>query len=115
MAELTIRGHIRMVQVEVRDTADLQPDRAAELLNRLAALIGNCNDEIREADCTYADVLLTCLDSDEAASRAKIRAETSPEYRRKREARDTKELAETLIGTLKYFLRSKESEMRLSR
>ena len=115
MAELTIRGHIRMVQDEVRDTADLQPDRAAELLNRLAALIGNCNDEIRDADCAYADVLLKCLDSDEAASRAKIRAETSPEYRRKREARDTKELAETLIGTLKYFLRSKESEMRLSR
>lgn len=115
MIEITIRGHIRLIQVEVRDTADLQPDRAADLLNRLASLIGNCNDEIREADCAYAEVLLKCLDSEEAASRAKIRAETSLEYRRRREARDTKELAETLIGTLKYFLRSKESEMRLAR
>ncbi len=113
MSTTSIRGLVRLIQVEVRDTSDLQPDRAAELLNQLAALIGNCNDEIREADSAYAEVLLRCLDSEEAASRAKIRAEISPEYKRKREARDTKELAETLIGTLKYFLRGKESEMRL--
>ncbi len=38
------------MQREIRETADLQPERAAELLNRLAALLGNINDEIREAD-----------------------------------------------------------------
>jgi hypothetical protein len=58
----------------------------------------------------FAKVLLQCLDSDEAASRAKIRAETTPEHERKREARDTKELVVHMIGSLKYFLKGKETE-----
>lgn len=115
MTEYTVRGLVRMIQAEVRDSADLQPDRAAELMNKLTALLGNCNDAIREADAAYAEVLLKALDSDEAANRAKIRAETTPEYQRKREARDTKELAVELTRSLKYFLRSKEEEMRLTR
>lgn len=106
---------IRAIQREIRDTADLQPDRAAELLNRLTALIGNCNDEIREADAIYAAVLLKHLESEEAANRAKIRAETTPEFIRKREARDIKELAVELSRSLKYFLRAKAEEMGLSR
>ena len=60
-------------------------------------------------------VLLGYLDAEAKANRAKIRAETSPEYQRKREARDTKELVQELVRSLKYFLRSKEEEMRLSR
>jgi len=106
---------VRLMQVEIRDTADLQPDRAAELLNRLTALLGNVNDQIREADIAYAGVLLRHLDGEEAANRAKIRAETTPEYQRKREARDTKELAVELCRSLKYYLKSKQEEMRLTR
>lgn len=115
MPDITVRGIVRLIQVEVRDQADLQPDRAAELVTKLSALIGNCNDEIRTADAKYAAVLLAHLEAEEAASRAKIRAETTPAYQRKREARDTKELAVELTRSLKYFLRSKEEEMRLSR
>lgn len=115
MSDITVRGMVRLIQVEVRDTSDLQPDRAAELVTKLSALIGNCNDEIRTADAEYAAVLLALLESEEAANRAKIRAETTPAYARKREARDTKELAVELTRSLKYFLRSKEEEMRLSR
>lgn len=112
MPEPTIRGHVRLIQVEIRDCPDLQPDRAAELLNKLTALLGNCNDAIREADLAFATVLLKFLDSDEAANRAKIRAETTPEYQRKREARDTRELAMELIRSLKYFLKAKQDEWR---
>lgn len=104
---------IRQMQIEIRDT-DLQPDRAAELLNKLTALVGNCNDEIRVADQEYARVLLDALNAEEKANRARILAETTPQYRRKREARDTKELTLELIRSLKYFLRSKTEEMRLS-
>lgn len=111
----TVRGLVREMQREILNTADLSPDRAAELMNRLTALIGNCNDEIREADAEYAAVLFGFLESAEKANRAKIRAETSPAYQRKREARDTKELTIELVRSLKYFLRSKEEEMRLSR
>lgn len=111
---MTVRELIRHMQIEIRDT-DLLPDRAAELLTKLTALIGNCNDEIRESDMAFHAVLLKYLDSDEAANRAKIRAQTSPEYLRAREAKDTKELAVELSRSLKYFLRAKSDELQLAR
>lgn len=110
----TVRGLIGDIQREVLQSADLQPDRAAELLTKLTALVGNVNDEIREADAEYAAVLLTHLESEEAANRAKIRAETTPAYQRKREARDTKELAIELSRSLKYYLKAKQDEYRMS-
>jgi hypothetical protein len=110
---MTVRDMIHAIQVEVRDT-DLQPDRAAELLNRMTALLGNINDEIRQADLEYAQRLLLFLDSEDKANRARIRAETTPEYLRKREARDIKELALEMIRGLKYYLRAKEEELRVT-
>jgi hypothetical protein len=77
--------------------------------------MGNTNDEIREADAAYATVLLTCLNTEEKANRAKIRAEISPEYARKREARDTKELVLELVRSLRHYLRCLQEEMRLAR
>ena len=112
----SVRELVRSYQREIQDPDyDLQPDRAAELLTKFSALLGNVLDEIREADAAYASELLRCLDSEEKANRAKIRAEISPEYQRKREARDTKELMLSLIGSLKYFLRGKSDELQLSR
>jgi hypothetical protein len=111
---MTIREMVAAAQVEMRDT-DLQPERAAVLLAKLTALIGNVNAEIREAEVAYAVVLLKHLDGEEAANRAKIRAETTPEFMRKREARDTKELVTESVRSLKYILRAAEEEMRLSR
>jgi len=109
----TVRGMVAEAQAEMRD-AELQPERARALLAMLSALIGNCNAELREAEAEYSTVLLRCLDSNEAANRARIRAECSPEYQRKREARDTKELVIELVRSLKYILRSSEEEMRLA-
>lgn len=111
---MTVRDLVHAMQKEIRDS-ELLPERAAQLLTKLTALMGNCNDEIRDADSQYAVLLLRHLETDEAANRARIRAETSGEYQRKREARDTKELVVELIRSLKYYLRSQEEEMRLSR
>src|SRR5689334_5369313 len=99
---MTVRDLVRQMQQEIRNTSDLLPTRAAELLLKLTALMGNVNDEIRQADHAYAVVLLRFLEADEAANRAKIRAETSLEYVRRREARDTKELLVELVRSLKY-------------
>ena len=109
----TVRDLVHEYQREIRDT-DLQPTRAAELLTKVTALIGNTNDEIREADAAYAVVLLGCLEREEKANRAKIRAEITPEYARKREARDTKELVIELVRSLRHYLRCVQEEMRLS-
>ncbi len=112
---MTVRDMVRELQVEIRDTPDLLPDRASELMNRLTGLLGNINDEIRDADAGYAVVLLKLLDDGYPANQARIRAEISPEYRRKQEAKHTKELAVELVRSLKYYLRAKADEMGLTR
>ena len=112
---MTVRDMVRAFQREIRETPDLLPDRAADILTQLCSLLGNCNDEIRAADAAFAAVLLQHLESEEKANRARIRAETSPEYQRKREARDTKELVVELVRSLKYYLRSKGEELQYAR
>jgi hypothetical protein len=112
---VTVRDLVREIQREIGDKPDLPPERARVLLNDLTRLVGNCNTEIREADALYAGHLLACLGSEEKANRARIRAETSPEFARKREARDTKELVVEMSRSLKYYLRSLEEEMRLAK
>ena len=111
---MNTRELIKERQLEVR-SQDLQPGRAAEILNELSSLIGTINDRIRECDVVYNQVLLKALQSSEKASHAKIGAETTPEYVSKREARDTKEVAIEMIRSLKYFLKAKEDEMRISK
>ena len=111
---MTVRDMVRDIQREVRG-GDLPPDRAREVLNTLTSLIGNCNDEMREADMAYNLVLLQHYDAEETANRAKIRAETTPEYARKREAKDTKELVIEMVRSLKTVLKSQADEMGLTR
>lgn len=112
---MSVRDLVKSYQREIQQTSDLLPDRAAELLMQLSALVGNVLDEIREADSEYAVTLLHFLDTEKKANRAKIRAEISPEFRRVREARDTQKLIEELTRSLKYFLRAKSEEMQMAR
>ena|SRR3990167_11399202 len=111
----SVREIIKEIQLEVRQSEDLLPDRAAELLAQLASLYGNVNDKIRETEFSYNMVLLNSFEREKTANRAKIKAETTNEYLEMKQARDTKELVKHLIGGLKYFLRAKEEEMRVSK
>lgn len=108
----TVRDLIRGIQKEIRESPDLLPDRAAELLMQLSALIGNVGDEIRICDALFAQVLLGCLNSEKKANRARIMAEITPEYQRRQEARDLKELLLELIRSLKLVMRVKSDELR---
>ena len=110
---MTVREMVHEAQKEM--LGDLQPERAAQLLAKMTALIGNCNAQIREADAQYAQVLLGCLNSEAKANRARIVSETTPEFLRRCEARDTKELVTEMVRSLKYLLRAFEEEMRLAR
>jgi len=109
---LTARDYIRAIQAELRQPADLTLDRAADLLMQATALIGNVADEIRVADAAYAARLLAELDCSEKANRAKIRAETSVEYQRARQAKDAEKLLIETVRSLKVFLRVKQDEWR---
>jgi len=84
------------------------------MLTQLTALLGNCNEELRAADLSYKRVLLASMESHTAANRARIAAETSPEYVRRQEAQHTKELVVEMIRSLKVFLHTKSEEMRLT-
>ena len=111
----TVRELVKSYQREIQQVPDLQPDRAADMLMQLTSLMGNCADAIRDADSEYAVTLLHFLDTEKKANRAKIRAEISPEYRRKQEARDTRELVIELSRSLKYFLKVKQDEYQMAR
>ena len=111
---MTVRDRIKGIQVELRDT-DVSPMRSREMLVELTALLGNCMDEMRQADAAFSQRLAACLDTETKANRARIMAETSPEYDRKRTAHDTRELVVEMIRSLKVVLRSTEEEMRLAR
>lgn len=114
MSDRTIRQLVAEIEAEVRET-ELLPARAADLQNRLSALLGNVNRELTDADLAYKRVLLDSLSKHEKANRARIEAETSPEYRRFREAKDVKDTATEVIRSLRAFLRNAGDEMRLAR
>ena len=111
--DTSVREMVRAIQAEVRDT-DLSPVRASEVLMRLTALLGNVLEEIREADQEYATTLLECLSAHDKANRARIVAETSPQYRRRQEARNTRELIQEMVRSLKVFIRAQSEEMKLT-
>ena len=109
---MTVRDLLKTAQTEIR-RGDLTPGRASELLVELTSLLSTVLTEIREADMSYANVLLTHLDGEEAANRARIRSQVSPEYTRMREARDTQAVLMELVRSLKIVLRAMTEEMRL--
>lgn len=93
---------------------DLIPDRAAEVLVEVSALVGNINDEIKESEMAYNKLLLTYLEAEPKANRAKIKADCSKENERRIEARNTMMSADYLIKSLKYYLRTKETEFKVA-
>lgn len=109
----TVRGMVGEIQRELLEP--VLPSRACELLSQLSSLFASCTEELREAEMAYNHVLLECYQTEETANRAKIRAETSPEYARKRVAHDTNKIILQMISSLKTILKSQQEEMRLSR
>ena len=110
---MTVRDLVQDAAREIR-TGDLTPGRASDLLAELTSLLSTVLTEIRDADMAYASVLLRHLDSEEAANRAKIRAQTTLEYARAREAKDTKDVLLEMIRSLKIVLRTMQEEMRFT-
>jgi hypothetical protein len=110
---MSVRERVRSIQKSLRDGA-LTPDLTRESLVQLTALLGNVNDEQREADHEYKLVLVGALSTEKRANRARIVAETSPQYTRAREAKDTAGLVIEMIRSCRAYLRSLDEEMRLS-
>jgi hypothetical protein len=111
---VTVIEHIHKIQGDLRDGA-LTPDLTRESLVQLTALLGNVSDEQRAADSEFKIVLLDAMRTESKANRARIVAETSPQYARAREAKDTATLVQEMIRSCRAYLRSLDEEMRLAR
>lgn len=110
----TIRERVAIIQNEVAK-GTIFASKAAEYLNELSAIYGNCIDEIQRRELAYNVVLLAFLDEEKKANRAKIRAEISPEYQSLKEATNTEKLITALIRSLNRFIDQKKEEMRVSK
>lgn len=111
---MSVREMVKQAQIDMR-AGGLLPADARNHLVQLTALAGNCMQEMRESESAYNAVLLAQLDGTEAANRAGIRARTTPEYARWREAKDTHALVIEMIRSLKTMLRSLDAEISLTR
>jgi hypothetical protein len=110
---VSVRELVRAMQKELLST-DLQPETARTIMLRATSLMGNCLEELRDADIAFNDVLLKHLDGEKVANRARVRAETTEEYRRAREAKDTLTLVTKMGSNLKTYLSSLDTEIRMA-
>lgn len=111
MAE-TVRDMVNEIRDEVR-RGGLTPSRAGELASELSALLGNIGEEIRDADMAYNARFAMCLDEAGSAARAKVRAETTEEYRRKREAHDFHMVTLEMVRSLRKLTEAFIAESRI--
>lgn len=95
-------------------TPGLPPVTVRELLVQATALYDLAMKESRETAHAYNVVLLRFLDANEAANRARIRAETSIEFLRKREAEATEKFVVEAMRSLKALMRSQSEELRMT-
>lgn len=109
----SVRDLIGGIQRTVRDATELPPAQAAELLNKLTALLGNVLTEVREREIAYRTVYADCRRRFDKANAAKIEAESTPQYGAWLEAKDFKVLTEQMIISLRTSVRLHTEEMRL--
>lgn len=112
MSEPTVRDRLRVIERAML-VGDLHPAQAREYLSITTALLGVCNREVTEADLSFNAFLAGCRRTTKTSAEARMEAEDSPQYRRKREAEAEQANCEEMVRTLKVLLKSLDSEMRV--
>ena len=112
MSEQTIRDRIRLIERAML-VGGLPPAAVREYLSIATALLGSCNREVVEADLSFNAFLAGCRRQSKTSAEARMEAEDSLQYRRKREAEAEQANCEEMVRTLKTLLRSLDSEMRV--
>lgn len=111
----TVRDMVRQAQAELLET-DIAPARAAELLVRLTAIQGNCTEELLQAEMAYNTVLLKHYEEAEGvANRAAIKAKAGVEYHLMQQAKNQLKAVESMVSSLKTYMRHQADEMRFQR
>jgi hypothetical protein len=111
--EPTIRQRLWVIEKAMLQ-GGLPPARVREFLTIATALLGSVNREVTEADLAFNAFLAGCRRNCKTAAQARMEAEDSPQYRRKREAEAEQANCEEMVRTLKALLKSLDSEMHLT-
>src|SRR5687767_1417411 len=110
MSEPTVRDRLRVIERAML-VGSLQPAQVRDFLSIATALLASCGREVVEADLSFNAFLAGCRRNVKTAAQARIEAEDSPQYRRKREVEAEQANCEQVVMTLKAMLRSLDSEM----
>lgn len=110
--EESIRSLITEKSLEIREIGQVGPHRAAEILVELSSLLSSLNREIVESNYWYNLKKQELLKELGVVGKAKIHAEATQEWRDWQERKLQKEALEELIRSVKYYLRSAESELK---
>lgn len=95
---------------EIRNASELHSTRVAEILLELSSLLASLNSHIAEKKYLYNILLQMKLEELGVASKAKIAAQASNEWREMNEAELQAEALNETIRSTKYFLRAHEQE-----
>jgi len=109
---MTIREQIKTLQEEVK--GDLETWRAAEILNELSALLGNVNEALIQRQMEY-NLKLAELMEGETVAKARVKADTTDEYRLLLEVKATRELTIEMMRAMKYTIKSRIEEFKEAR
>lgn len=109
-----LREQIHSV-LDTSSQPNLAPHEMADLLVQLTALYASLSEEVLAREFRYKAVLRTHMEKEEAASRAKINAETTGEYRDWREAQTLERSMVEHIRSLKKSLDVRNNERWMTR
>jgi ATP-dependent exoDNAse (exonuclease V) alpha subunit len=107
----TVRGLIDDIEAEARD-CDVLPSRAAEMTVRLTALYASVLEELTKRKMAYNRILADLQTIEEASSRAKVRAQATPEYEALLAVECMEKSTLQLIQALKVLAKVKVEEVR---
>lgn len=111
--DLSVRDHVRQFQAEILK-GNVTPLRTAELNDMAAALIGNANTALIDAEMSYNLTLQSFYKDEKTANRAEVRARATKDYQLWQEAKHIQMELLELCRSLRKSLDVLREEMRFT-
>ncbi len=110
---MTVREQLREMQTEILK-GNLSPARTVELNDMSAALIGNANEALLDAEMLYNAALQSQFKQEKTANRAEVNAKATDHYRYFQQAKYTQMELLELCRSLRKSLDVLQQEMRFT-
>jgi hypothetical protein len=111
----TITDIIDEYRNRIAQSTNLSLDEASQIMVELSSLLGNINEEIREAERIYLNKFADMLNTPElSVARATILIKITPEYQRWDKAKGYEKFTLEMIRALKHRCRALHDEIEIS-